>query len=299
MESDPSTPSPVRADALTVSEMMTRTAPAMAPSVEGSGVRGYPRPQLRRAAWQSLNGRWDFSLDRKAEIARPAEVRWDRTIVVPFSPETPASDVGETGFFERCWYRRRFTCTPLLQGERMLLHFGAVDSEAVIYLDGHLVGRHQGGYTPFTIDLSLHVADGGEHELVVQADDDPLDLAKPRGKQDWQREPHSIWYPRTTGIWQTVWLEHLPRTAISSLRWTPNLARWEIGLHCLIEGADPDAHALEVLLRARGQVLACDRYQVVAGEIVRRIALSDPGIDDRSEERRVGKECRSRWSPYH
>ena len=169
---------------------------------------------------------------------------------------------------------------PLRAGERLLLHFGAVDSEAVVYVDGQLVGRHEGGYTPFSIDISLLVASGGQHELVVKADDDPHDLAKPRGKQDWQKQSHSIWYPRTTGIWQTVWLERLPPTAISVLRWTPNLARWEIGLHAVIDGVAPDAHTLELLLRARGQVLAHDQYRVVAGEIGRRIALSDPGIDD-------------------
>jgi beta-galactosidase/beta-glucuronidase len=256
-----------------------RAVPQMAPSVEGSGVRGYPRPQLRRASWQSLNGPWDFALDPKARSKLP-DIGWDRTILVPFSPETPASRVGETGFFERCWYRRKLDLAPLASGERLILHFGAVDSEAVVYLDGRFVGRHEGGYTPFSIDLTPHVGSGGEHELVVQADDDPLDLAKPRGKQDWQREPHSIWYPRTTGIWQTVWLERLPPTAIAALRWTPNLARWEIGLQAVIDGVEPDTHVLEVLLRARGQVLAHDRYQVVAGEIVRRIGLSDPGIDD-------------------
>jgi len=252
----------------------------MAPSVDGSGVRGYPRPQLRRAAWESLNGRWEFALDVRAQVDRPNEVRWEGTIVVPFSPETPASGVGDTSFYERCWYRRRFQVAPLGAGERMVLHFGAVDTEAVVYVDGRFVGRHEGGYTPFSLDVTQEVAGGGEHELVVRADDDPQDLAKPRGKQDWQKDPHSIWYPRTTGIWQTVWLERLPPTAISVLRWTPNLARWEIGLHAVLSGKEPDAHSLEVLLRARGQLLAHDHYRVVAGEVTRRIALSDPGIDD-------------------
>jgi hypothetical protein len=145
----------------------------MAPSVDGSGVRGYPRPQLRRAGWESLNGRWEFAIDARAQVDRPNEVRWERDHRGAVQPETPASGVAESGFYERCWYRRRFQVAPLGVGERILVHFGAVDSEAVVYVDGRFVGRHEGGYTPFSVDLTLEVADGGEHELVVRADDDP------------------------------------------------------------------------------------------------------------------------------
>jgi beta-galactosidase/beta-glucuronidase len=119
---------------------------------------------------------------------------------------------------------------------------------------------------------------------VVRAEDDPADLAKPRGKQDWQLEPHSIWYPRTTGIWQSVWLERVPALRIASVRWTPNLARWELGLEVQVEGAARGPVRLAVRLGARGMVLADDSYAVVHGEVHRRIALSDPGIDDSRNE---------------
>jgi hypothetical protein len=245
-----------------------------------AGERGYPRPQLRRAAWVSLDGPWDFALDPEARWALPGEVAWAGAIEVPFSPETKKSGVGDAGLYRACWYRRRFEPPPLAPDERLVLHFGAVDYKASVWLDGALVARHEGGFTPFSVDLTDHLNRPGPYELVVRAEDDPADLAKPRGKQDWQLEPHSIWYPRTTGIWQTVWLERVPCKHVASLRWTPNLDRWEVGLEARITPPWEPGLSLAVTLRARGLVLARDRYSVVAGEVHRRIALSDPGIDD-------------------
>ena len=96
-------------------------------------------------------------------------------------------------------------------------------------MNGTLVCTHAGGYTPFHADITDALKEGGPQDIVVRAEDDPEDLAKPRGKQDWQVEPHSIWYPRTTGIWQTVWLETVPATRIRSVQWTASLERWELG----------------------------------------------------------------------
>jgi beta-galactosidase/beta-glucuronidase len=244
------------------------------------GEHGYPRPQLRRADWTSLNGTWDFALDPEARWGLPGEVLWDRTIEVPFAPETAKSGVGDAGLYRACWYRRRLEVPPLAPDERLVLHFGAVDYEASVWLNGALVTRHEGGYTPFQVDLTDHLTRPGPLELVVRAEDDPADLAKPRGKQDWQLEPHSIWYPRTTGIWQTVWLERVPRRHVAALRWTANLDRWELGLEARVEPPWEPGLRLRVTLRARGLVVALDEYSVVAGEVHRRIALSDPGIDD-------------------
>jgi beta-galactosidase/beta-glucuronidase len=244
----------------------------------------YPRPQLERAGWMSLNGPWSFALDPEALLDTPAEVGWSSTILVPFSPETTASGIADTGFYRRCWYRRTFEAPPLQEGERLLLHFGAVDWAATVWVNDSLVARHEGGYTPFTADLSDVLVATGPQTVVVRADDDPSDLAKPRGKQDWQLLPHSIWYPRTTGIWQTVWLEKVPPTWIDSLRWTPNLERWEISFEAFLCGVPKPRLRLGVRLLSNGQVLADDSYTVVAGEVHRRIALSDPGVDDYRNE---------------
>lgn len=261
-----------------------------------SARHGYPRPQLVRPGWRSLNGPWDFALDPEGRWREPGEVVFERTIEVPFSPETPASRIGEKDFFLACWYRRRAEPGALPDGHRLLLHFGAVDYRATVWVDGRLAGRHTGGYTPFCFDVTDLVASrGAPFEIVVRAEDDPLDLAKPRGKQDWMPEPHGIWYPRTSGIWQTVWLEHVPPRWIQSLRWTPNLEHWEFGLDVRIGGCTPELRGggyaeadgglrLHVGMRIGNLVLADDDYAVLGSELSRRIALSDPGIDDYRNE---------------
>jgi beta-galactosidase/beta-glucuronidase len=245
------------------------------------GDRGYPRPQLRRRGWTLLDGTWDFAIDREGRHRTPGEVRFDRRILVPFAPETPRSGVHETGFMHAVWYRRTFAAPRLGEDERLILHLGAVDWAATVWVNGARCAAHRGGYTPFHVDVTDLLVEDGEQEVVVRAEDDPHDLAKPRGKQDWQLEPHSIWYPRTTGIWQPVWLERAPRTRLSRVRWTSSLARWDVGLEAQVLEADPrERLELSVTLSARGQRLAADRYEVVAGEVIRRLGLSDPGIDD-------------------
>jgi beta-galactosidase/beta-glucuronidase len=246
--------------------------------------RGYPRPQLRRDGWVSLNGSWDFAFDPSGTWRSPAHVQWDRAVRVPFAPEAPASGLGVTSFFRACWYKRTIPVPRLGEGERLLLHFGAVDYEATVWAGGMPVGHHVGGYTPFTIDLTPCAPGVEDLEIVVRVEDDPQDLAKPRGKQDWQLEPHSIWYPRTSGIWQTVWMEVVPDTWIGTVRWTPNLARWEIALEARVFGVRRDPLRLHVRLRCGSQMIADDSYAVVGGEVHRRIALSDPGIDDYRNE---------------
>jgi beta-galactosidase/beta-glucuronidase len=244
----------------------------------------HPRPQLQRPNWECLDGRWDFALDLEGDWSLPGEVTWDRSIIVPFAPETLLSGVAAEGFFRSCWYRRTVEIPPAIDGERIFLMFGAVDHSSRVWVDGLYAGCHEGGYTPFSIDITDFLVSRIDHEIIVCAEDDPHDLAKPRGKQDWQLEPHSIWYPRTTGIWQTVWLERRPASWIDSLRWIPGLAAWDIACEVVIEGESREDLRLEVILTALVEDverhLAHDVYSVVSGEVHRRVALSDPGIDD-------------------
>ena len=251
--------------------------------------RGYPRPQLRRREWYSLNGEWEFAVDPSLAWSAPAEVAWASTIRVPFAPEAPLSGVNTTGFFRGCWYKRRVALPAIGPRERWVLHFGAVDTTATVWIDGAYVGRHDGGYTPFHFDVTPFVS-SADCEIVVRAEDDPADLAKPRGKQDWQLEPHSIWYPRTSGIWQTVWLERVPATRIGRLAFTPNLARYEIGIDAALEGERREPLRLSVKLTCRGALIADDTYHIVNAEVHRGAALSDPGIDDSRNE--------LLWSPH-
>ena len=249
-----------------------------------NGEHGYPRPVLERAEWFSLDGEWEFSLDPDAAWSSPDATDWAQKIRVPFSPETSASGIHNAGFYRACWYRRTFDSPPLTQSERLLLHFGAVDYHAKVWVNGQIVIEHDGGYTPFDCDITSYLRPDGPQTIAVCAEDDPADLSKPRGKQDWQLEPHSIWYPRTSGIWQTVWLERAPATYIGFVRWTPNVERWEIGFEAFLEGLRRDGLRLNVKLYAGDTMLADDTYAVVAGEVHRRIALSDPGIDDYRNE---------------
>ncbi|MFN8674759.1 MAG: glycoside hydrolase family 2 TIM barrel-domain containing protein [Thermomicrobiales bacterium] len=244
----------------------------------------YPRPQLQRSGWVSLDGEWEFAFDREGVLTDPAEVVFDRTIRLPFAPEAPLSGIGDQAFTRAVWYRRSIDSPMVHPGERVMLRFGAVDYRATVWIDGCFAGSHEGGYTPFALDVTGLLTPNGSHQLVVRAEDDPHDLGKPRGKQDWQREPHSIWYPRTTGIWQTVWIETLPATWIETLRWDASLANWDIGVEAVIGGVRRDGLRLEVRLAASegadSEVLAHDVYAVIAGGVHRRIALVDPGIGD-------------------
>lgn len=240
----------------------------------------YPRPQLRRKNWVSLNGAWDFCVDHDGGVLLPEAVVYTHVIAVPFAPETKRSGVGNDELFRGCWYRRVVEVPALGDDELLLLHFGAVDYEAFVYIDGAFVGRHEGGFTPFSFDVTSHVVGKTSVTLQVRAFDDPLELAKPRGKQDWQRLPHSIWYPRTSGIWQTVWLEKVPRMHFERVVWTPTLDRWELGLEVRFSGTRFAGCHLRVRLRARDALLADDTYLVTSEEVHRRVALSDPGIDD-------------------
>ncbi len=267
----------------------SRPSPPPAPA-PGEGAPGaderHPRPLLRRDGWVSLDGAWQFTLDRDAAVAAPGDVEYDTTITVPFAPETPASGVGCEGFVRRCWYRRGFTVPQAADGienRRVLLHFGAVDYRARVWVNGRLAVEHEGGYLPFHADITDLADGGGEQEVVVCCDDDPHDLAKPRGKQDWHEQAHSIWYPRTTGIWQTVWLEAVPATRVGALRWTPDLGRGEVRLDASVLGPRPESrgHRLAVTLRHDGRVLCDDVCSVGPdGSVRRAFPVAPSGAED-------------------
>ena len=243
----------------------------------------YPRPQLVRPNWTSLNGPWKFTFDNEQRFdmtTRPVE--WTHQINVPFPPESPQSGINDRGFHLACWYQREFDCAP--GNDRVMLHFGAVDYRATVWVNGHRVASHEGGHSPFSADITSALQASGKQTVTVYAEDDPHDLAKPRGKQDWQLEAHSIWYPRTTGIWQAVWVERVPRTFIHKLQWTPHFENFEIGCAVYIQGDPEDNLSVEVEITHGDKVLASDMYKVIGNEAHRKIGLSDPGIDDSRNE---------------
>ena len=194
----------------------------------------YPRPQLLRPSWADLSGEWGFRFDDYDEgLSQGWQLNphFDRRIVIPFPPESPASGIHETGFHPVVWYHCEFGIEDLdeaglgAQGERLLVHFGAVDYRCKVWLNGILLGDHEGGHTPFSFDATQALRDDQPvQSLVVRAEDLPDDVAQPRGKQDWEVDPHVIWYHRTTGIWQPVWLEAAPSVAVENLSWHPDVA---------------------------------------------------------------------------
>jgi beta-galactosidase/beta-glucuronidase len=159
-----------------------------------------------------------------------------------------------------------------------VLHLGAVDREASVYVGGELVARHEGGYTPFSVDVTDHLGEGGA-ELVVRADDDPGDLDAPRGKQDWQDEPHEIWYPRTTGIWRTTWLEHVAPLHVAELDWTGDAGALEVAVRVRLS-APASGVRLRIRLRAGDRPLVDDVVTVDGREVQRRFRVGGGGIDE-------------------
>jgi beta-galactosidase/beta-glucuronidase len=231
----------------------------------------HPRPQLTRERWTDLCGTWDFAYD-DADVGlgerwiERAEV-FDRTITVPYPPESPASGIGDRRPHRVLWYRRVFA-PQLAPGERLLLHFGAVDYEARVWVNGRLVTEHAGGFTSFSADITDVLVEG-EQVVVVRSEDDPHDLEQPRGKQDWEDVPHAIWYDRTSGIWQPVWLEPVPADHITDVLWTPDLEGGQLRLDVRLERTDDRPLRLQVTLTARDEVLADDEVHV-RGNRVRR-----------------------------
>jgi hypothetical protein len=173
----------------------------------------YPRPELQRANWVNLNGQWDYAI-ADAAAARPES--FAGKILVPFPVQSQLSGVAAAvNDQQRLWYRRTFRAPALARGSRLLLHFGAVDWETHVFVNGTEVGTHSGGYDPFSFDITGAVKGSGNQELVVSVWDPTDKGPQPRGKQ--VLEPKSIWYTAVTGIWQTVWLESVPEVHISDL----------------------------------------------------------------------------------
>lgn len=178
----------------------------------------YPRPQMVRPNWKNLNGLWDYAIVTK-ESDKPSS--YQGKILVPFAVESSLSGVGKTvGKDSTLWYRNSFSIPAAMKGKKILLHFGAVDWQTDVFINGKKAAMHQGGFDPFSVDITPYLSKGMQ-ELVVKVWDPTDEGPQPRGKQ--VRNPEGIWYTPVTGIWQTVWLEAVPQTYITKTWQTPDI----------------------------------------------------------------------------
>ena len=214
----------------------------------------HPRPQMVRPTWLNLNGQWDFEIDRGDSGLERGLLNRDlqSSILVPFAPESVASGIGDTDFMEAVWYRRTVTI-PNWGGLRTLLHFGAVDFETTVWVNGIEVIRHEGGFTPFTADLTDVASAGQAATITVRARDHRHQL-QARGKQAVQYGNSDCNYTRTTGIWQTVWLEGVPEVHLLRPRITPSLASGTVTVVTPLSNSRPGISLRATLTDARGQV---------------------------------------------
>ena len=198
----------------------------------------HPNPQWERDTWKNLNGTWEFEFDfgcSAVERRLWEKERFDREILVPFCPESRLSGIGYTDFINGVAYRRNFELSQEELAGKVLLHFGAVDYEASVYVNGTLVGSHKGGYTSFCFDITKHVAPG-PNTLFVAVKDDVRSGLQPKGKQAHLYASSGCDYTRTTGIWQTVWLEFVPERHIQSAKYYPDPANGKVTVTGLVQG---------------------------------------------------------------
>lgn len=210
--------------------MVTRWARDVTPD---NVWREYPRPQMVRERWLSLNGVWDYAVT--SNEGKPP-VHFEGKILVPFPIESHLSGVGRRlDEHQALWYRREFTVPTEWRGQRVKLHFGAVDWETTVFLNGRQLGVHRGGYDAFTFDLTPLLQWEGTNELRVVVMD-PTEGDQPRGKQS--RNPEGIWYLPSSGIWQTVWLEPVPAASIRGLYLRPDLEARVLRMRVMVDAAD-------------------------------------------------------------
>lgn len=210
----------------------------------------YPRPIMERGEWQNLNGLWEYAI-RPVGTQKPAN--FDGDILVPFAVESSLSGVQKrVGGDNELWYQREFTVPSKWRNNTILLHFGAVDWKADVWVNGTKVGQHTGGFTPFSFDITPALT-SGTNTLVVKVWD-PTDRGyQPRGKQ--VNEPHGIWYTPVTGIWQTVWLEPVPESYIENLRITPDIDKNILQVEAIASNAT-NASRIEVKVKDGSRVVA-------------------------------------------
>jgi beta-galactosidase/beta-glucuronidase len=230
----------------------------------------YPRPQFERGDWQNLNGEWTYELDLVQtghERGMMNSNGFDGKIIVPFAPESKLSGVEHKEFIPSIWYQREITVPEAWAGKDILLNFGAVYYESEIYVDGNFVERHFGGSDSFTVDITRFVKPGSTHSLVVCASSDLRGRMQSAGKQSLRHGNFECMYTRTTGIWQTVWMEAVAPTGIKRVKFVTDIDRSTVSMEFTMRRNATD-NVLTVNVKDGNKVVATDTAPVASGSIV-------------------------------
>lgn len=246
----------------------------------GETTRMHPRPQWAREAWTLLDGTWDFAFDDENVGRRERwfsvgmgsdEDPFDLEIRVPFAYQWPASGIERHERHDVVWYRRQFEDPRTRVHDRLLLHFGAVDFHASVWVNEDHVGSHDGGHTPFVLDITDAVSDGA-NTVVVRAEDVLTDLDVPRGKQFWEPDDASVFYRPTTGIWQSVWLEPVRLARFVDVTFRPDLDNGDVEVTLTLT-RDAIGSTADVRISVEGRSVVDDRIRVMDRRVVRTFSL--------------------------
>lgn len=234
----------------------------------------HPKPQFQRANWQSLNGPWGFEIDNtRSGLSRGFSAPdWtpSGTIIVPFCPESQLSGVAHKDFILGAWYQRSFHLTPAQCAQRTVLHFGAVDYSCQIFVNGTEIGSHQGGYVSFSLDITKAVHPG-ENIVTVSVQDDPRDPMIPTGKQSDRYASYDWYYTRTTGIWQSVWLEFTPHSYIRDVQYDTDVPSGTVVIRANLVGAG----TFRAEVHYRGLLMGSSVTAAQGGEALLTIRLDE------------------------
>ncbi len=240
----------------------------------------YPRPIMERAEWQNLNGLWNYAIQ---PVGKQKPTNYDGEILVPFAIESSLSGVQKrVGSENELWYEREFTVPSKWKNNKILLHFGAVDWKADVWINDVKVGQHTGGYTPFSFDITPALV-SGKNRIVVKVWDSTDQGFQPRGKQ--VNRPEGIWYTPVTGIWQTVWLEPVPETYIENLKITPNIDNNTLKVEAIVNSVT-SAQKVEVVIKEGDKIVATSKVinnqpvEVIMQENVKLWSPNSPFLYD-------------------
>jgi beta-galactosidase/beta-glucuronidase len=239
----------------------------------------FPEPQFERSSWLSLNGTWDFLFDDQDQGLNhnwQKRARYDRAIVVPYCFESKLGGIGDTTFHPIMWYRRTFEIPKTWAGKHVLMHFGAVDYRARVWVNGNYLGSHEGGGVPFSFDITADLQNG-TNSVVLRAEDPSTDKSIPRGKQYWEPKSKSIFYTRTSGIWQPVWLE---ATGEHHLEYVHVLAgeNGTAEFHGLLDAIPRDALTLSIDILDGSRVAGHLETTTKEDRVDAKLAISSPKL---------------------